>query len=103
MIWIIALSIISAIAFLAVAVLTPWWYFAVFTCVSVIIFGITYSRYNRQKHPEEYKKTDNFNADARTITNGSKAGAVITVIVLTLNIVAGVAVLIADLLFSTYL
>ena len=101
MVWIIALSIVSAIAFLAIAILTPLWYFGIFTCVSVIIFGITYSRYNRQKHPEEYKKTDNFNANARIVTNGSKAGMIITAVVLALNILAGVALLIADMLFSS--
>ena len=101
MIYIIVISIISAIAFLALAVFTPWWYLAFFTCVSMAIFGITYFRYNRQKHPEEYKKTNKFNPDARIVTNGSKIGTVITIVVLALNILAGAAVFLAVMLFSS--
>ena len=90
MIVIIVLSIISAIATLLLAVFTEHLFFLVFTVISLVIFGISYSKYNRQKHPEEYKKTDNFNPDARIVANGSKAGLIITAVVLCVMIVLAI-------------
>ena len=82
MLLIIILSIIFSIACFAVAVFSDAYFFLAFAVVFLIIFGITYSRYNHQKHPEEYKKTNNFNPNARLVANGSKAGTVITICVL---------------------
>ena len=93
MIYIIILSLITAIATILLAVFTEHLLFLVFTVISLIIFGVSYSKYNHQKHPEEYKKTDNFNPDARLVANGSKAGIIITLCVL------GVMVILAIIYF----
>ena len=90
MIYIIILSLITAIATLLLAVFTEHFLFLVFTVISLIIFGVSYSKYNHQKHPEEYKKTDNFNPDARLVANGSKAGIIITACVLGIMVILAI-------------
>ncbi|MBQ7203588.1 MAG: hypothetical protein IJS03_06195 [Eubacterium sp.] len=90
MIYIIIFSIVFAVACLGVAVFSEAYVLLVFAVLSLIIFGITYSRYNKQKHPEEYKKTDNFNPNARIVANGSKAGTIITVCMLAILVILAV-------------
>ncbi|MBR1761779.1 MAG: hypothetical protein IJ731_00250 [Eubacterium sp.] len=82
MIFTIVISLILAIACIAVAAFFEVYFFLVFAVAFLVVFAITYSKYNRRKHPEEYKKTNNFNPNARLVANGSKAGTIITVCVL---------------------
>lgn len=90
MIFVIVFSLLFAIACLCLAVFTEAYFFLIFTVLSLLIFGVTYSSYNKQKHPEEYKRTNNFNTNARIVANGSKAGIIITTILLAVMVVIAI-------------
>ncbi len=90
MLLIIIFSLVFALACFTVAVFTEVYAFLAFAVVFLIVFGITYSKYNHQKHPEEYKRTNNFNPNARLVANGSKAGTIITVCVLIVFVILAI-------------
>lgn len=96
MLFIIIFSLIFAIACFAVAAFGEAYFFLAFAVVFLVIFGITYSRYNHQKHPEEYKKTNNFNPNARLVANGSKAGTIITVCVLIVFVILAIIYFVSE-------